>query len=372
MITLVECMMILNMCVKNCAPDHFVRSVHVFRTQFLAVIQFVTVQYCCPEEVVSVRYCCPEEVVSNLCFPSQGIGCYQVAHLTKMAGTSESTAYVRKDSFNFNKLQQSLPENTINAPLTMNDRKLSAHGRNLLLGLQAEAVANANKSAHKPIRTGPISGSDNIEQKSGGLKAFSSVVSIGSFGSMSDLMRQNSLKNLSLFDQTVSSAPSGSPPNPPTQYTYTYTYTYQTRIASSIVLPAGSRLVCQNEQQFGCVSQKFARAMFWLAGFNRRPHHGKPSPCVSNMGVVETHMGATYTNTHSRRIAHTHTQHTYLLLTFTPDSTLFYLHSTLFHTLGAWSGSFVCACYTLPPLDTLSSSPSPSPDPRPQEARTRK
>ena len=110
-----------------------------------------------------------------------------------MSLQTEAATYTRKDSFNFNKLSQSLPDT--HAPLTMEDRKLSARGRNLLFGItggDAGKSAPTNKPAYEPL-----------ERKSS-LKGFHTTPSLGSFGSMQDLLRHtNSLKNMSIFDQTV-------------------------------------------------------------------------------------------------------------------------------------------------------------------------
>ena len=110
-----------------------------------------------------------------------------------MSTQTETTSYARKDSFNLNKLSQSLPET--NAPLTMDDRKLSARGRNLLLSLAAEETANAT-TANK-------SEGDTLVRKVS-LKGFRTGSSLGSFDSMQDLLRQtNSFPKASIFDQTV-------------------------------------------------------------------------------------------------------------------------------------------------------------------------
>jgi len=114
-----------------------------------------------------------------------------------MSLQTEAATYTRKDSFNFNKLSQSLPD--AHAPLTMEDRKLSARGRNLLFGItggDAGKSAPTNKPAYEPL-----------ERKSS-LKGFHTTPSLGSFGSMQDLLRHtNSLKNMSIFDQTMPQSP---------------------------------------------------------------------------------------------------------------------------------------------------------------------
>ena len=77
----------------------------------------------------------------------------------------------------------------------MDDRKLSARGRNLLLSLAAEESANAT--------TTNKSGGETLERKVS-LKGFRTGSSLGSFDSMQDLLRHtNSFKNASIFDQTV-------------------------------------------------------------------------------------------------------------------------------------------------------------------------